>query len=211
MSKSKKSVIDITNDNCSTKTYVVKCKDEHKYTQNELLKILPGSVSTKFRNCVIKKMDKICVKLYSNLTLQITGLHDEHGILKILEMVDIKSAFESECVMSNWSVKLSSTPIDLNTTMSVLNDNGITAYFLRGYPLIIKYSVDEVCTKKEILYTNNTFIFRHEIRYDKVVEVSVLLFKTGNCIVSGKTQKSCSDCISVLKSKIQLVEQKANN
>lgn len=186
---------------CTTKTFVAKKINKcPSVSIEDLLKILPNSKKTNFRNCVISKLEnKTSIKLYTNLTLQITGEQDINNVVKIIRDLNLDN-FTIECVMSNWTIKIFDKPIDLLKVMNILCENNIIAYFLRGVPLIIKYK-----TTTEINYI--------EVKGDEIVnkekeipsEVTILLFKTGTCIISGKSREVCLKCFHTLK---QLIDSK---
>lgn len=194
---------------CSTKTFVSKIPIEKsvvKKTLEDLKFILPGCYTTKFRNCVIKKIDKKSIKLYTNMTLQISGISSKDDLLEIFKLINLDvEEYNIKCVMSNWTIKISDKPINLIETMNKLNNNNIIAYFLRGYPLVIKYKSFDYSenyilkktndnTLKSVNYTLTDFKTEKE-----EIEVSVLMFKSGNCIISGKLEKPCAECIIKLK------------
>lgn len=187
---------------CSTRTYIAKTNNLCiKKTLEELNLILPESYLTKFRNCVIKKIDKKSIKLYTNMTMQINGVSNKEDLLNLMKSLNLKISYDIKCVMSNWTIKISDKNIDLIKTMNNLNENKIIAYFLRGYPLIIKYKSKDLQNNFKIKYITEYFI-EEEDPYLEDIEVSVLMFKSGNCIVSGKLEKTCTECIKNIKNLI---------
>lgn len=192
------------NTNCSTITFVCKTFDttNYKYTVDELLIKFPESKKTKFRNCVIYKIDDVCVKIYTNQTLQLNGIKSVDSLGKIFEKLNLTVKYKVNCVMSNWCLKLSNETLDLNTIMDSLNNlPNFTAYFLRGYPLIIKYQ----CFYQQNYYIigktdNNSVNLEFFDNGEKVKsKITVLLFKSGNCIVSGPSEEQCVYTIQMLK------------
>ncbi|QIH04941.1 hypothetical protein [Dasineura jujubifolia toursvirus 2a] len=187
---------------CSTKTYIAKLKTKQSFGFGieDLLNMLESSYQTKFRNCVLKKKNTICIKLYSNLTIQVTGVKSIDGFIDIVNEIKypndslVKSEYNLECVMSNWTVILSLSQIDLNKTMLNLNQSGILAYFLCGYPLIVKYK--SKLKRPVYSFSNGKITGVEEVPITK--PISILIFKSGSCIVSGSTEESAAECISQL-------------
>lgn len=180
---------------CTTKTFVAKKTTKiPSVSIEELLTILPGSKKTNFRNCVVSKLgNKTSIKLYTNLTLQITGEQDINKIVKIIRDLNLDNFF-IECVMSNWTIKISEKPINLLKIMKILCENNIIAYFLRGVPLIVKY---RTTTEIDYIELKGNEIYNRKKEVD--TEVSVLLFKTGTCIISGKSEEVCLKTFQALK------------
>lgn len=185
---------------CSTKTYIVKVSDKMTIPLQKLLEKIPCSKETKFRNCVIFKRGKLSIKMYTNLTLQITGAISLSEIIDVInDLPDFNvTEFCVYCAMGNWTVCLQKN-VDLFTTMDNANKNGLVSYFLRGYPLI---------TKIPIKYELRTFFFRKNcLRFnlDRSTtstvskQVSILMFKSGNSIVSGPSEQACAKACSMLK------------
>lgn len=186
---------------CSTKTYIAKTSECMKKSIQELSIILPESYLTKFRNCVIQKINNKSIKLYTNMTVQINGVSNRQDLFDLIKNLDLKITYNIKCVMSNWTIKISDKIIDLIQTMDLLNKNKITAYFLRGYPLIIKYKSHDFPDTFLISYKDEKKIYSLEDKpqIPEEIEVSVLMFKSGNCIVSGKLEKTCTECIQKIK------------
>lgn len=192
---------------CSTKTFIAKTTNENtKKTIKELQETFQGSYITNFRNCVIKKIGKKSIKLYTNLTMQVSGISDINDMKDILNDLITKPDYSFQCVMSNWTVRISDKIIDLNKTMEVINkcNNKTIAYFLRGYPLIIKYNVNSTIPTTLFTYDNtiSSYVNKEGSPTIKNSDVSILMFKSGNCIVSGPTEKSCAEAISSIKNNV---------
>lgn len=195
------------NTKCSTITFVCKTLDQncHKYTIDELLEKFPKSKKTKFRNCVISKINDVCVKMYTNQTLQLNGIKSENDLQKIFEKLNLDVKYKVNCVMSNWCLKLCKESIDLNSIMDSLNNiPNFTAYFLRGYPLIIKHQ----CFYKKNYYIigkddENSINLKFFDDGEQVkTKITILLFQSGNCIVSGPSEELCVNAIQTLKNYI---------
>lgn len=191
------------NSKCSTITFVCKTMDSitKKYTIDELLVKFPESKKTKFRNCVIYKIDDICIKVYTNQTLQLNGIKSENDLYRIFERLNLDVKYRVNCVMSNWCLNLCNTNLNLDSIMDSLNKiPDFMAYFLRGYPLIIKYqgfhSRNYYIMEKDSNSLINLKLFEGEKEKSKV---TILLFKSGNCIVSGPTEECCVYAIQTLK------------
>lgn len=199
---------------CSTRTFIAKSAAANagpRMSVEELLEALDTSSRTKFRNCVIKKVDKICVKIYTNKTVQITGAKNLEDIPKILsEDLPFDEEYEVVCVMSNWSVNLENEGIDLNSTMDRLNEAGMCSYFLRGFPLVNKYqTVTDKMTYKMVKNPETQKYYIKETREEKNLEcqVSMLMFKSGTCIVSGLTESACAEFLMKIKPLIVKAEK----
>ena len=185
---------------CSTKTFIAKTtKPAEIVTLEQIREKYPNCRDTKFRNCVIKKIDRKCVKLYTNASLQINGILCDDDICKLFEDLNLQYDYIVKCVMSNWTLKLSDKKLDLKKTMTQLNNNNITSYFLRGIPLIIKYNVKDTLSELKVTNNNGKYICK-ENKLDLVpTEVSILMFKSGSCIISGKTEYVCREAIINVK------------
>lgn len=188
---------------CSTKTFIAKTiKPSEIITLQQIRQKYPDCKETKFRNCVIKKIDKKCVKLYTNASLQINGIMLDDDICKLFEDLNLKDDYIVKCVMSNWTLKLSNKKIDLKKTMTQLNNNNITSYFLRGIPLIIKYNVNDILSELKVINTNGKYTCEENKIGLVPTEVSILMFKSGSCIISGKTEYVCKKAIIAVKKHI---------
>lgn len=184
---------------CTTRTLIAtmvdkKCAKEKNVNLNECL--LEG-YQTKFRNCIIKKFDNICVKLYSNMTVQVTGCKSEKDFFECIKNINypesiVGMSYVMDCVMMNYTVTVSTTELNLNRVMDKINESekGI-AYFLRSYPLIIKYKYSGTKTVFDYKAGSQDYQTRTE-QYTK--DVSVLLFKSGNCIIVAVTQDGAVSC-----------------
>lgn len=171
------------NTKCSTKTLVLKVLKKEGIICSP---VLPSSYTNKLRNCVIKKIDKKCIKSYSNGTIQINGITDINCLSEILKYSDIQNLSENyyvECVLNNWTFSFIKEPdkiVDLTATMYNLNNNNIVAYFQRGYPLIIKY-IENSETRKYIYNTETGNIQIINLGINPV-KITIMLFKSGKCI-----------------------------
>lgn len=191
---------------CSTKTFIAKSAAANaapRMSVEELLDSMKDSYRTKFRNCVIKKLGKICVKVYTNKTVQITGAKNLDDIPWILsDALPFDEEYEVVCVMSNWSINLENDGINLDATMSKLNDAGVCSYFLRGYPLVNKYET----TADKFVYqmvkdpaTKKYHIKNVIVDADAKCQVSMLMFKSGTCIISGTSEKPCIELLKKIR------------
>lgn len=201
---------------CSTQTFIARFfGDKIKLSIDELEKVLEIQPSSnehanesKFRNCVMKKIrdeatnkDRVCIKLYTNLTIQMVGVKSMEEFLTNMKSINFENIplvpikYYVECVMSNWIVVISVTPINIQKTMVALNTAGILAYFLRGYPLIVKYKSEK--TYQSYVYEDGKFTSALTKPIQKMVSVSI--FKSGSCIVSGVTEESAVECIQEIK------------
>lgn len=191
------------NTKCSTITFVCKTLDTncYKYSIDELLLKFPESKKTKFRNCVIYKIDDVCVKIYTNQTLQLNGVKSVNNLQKIFEKLNFNIKYKVNCVMSNWCLKLCNETLNLDIIMNSLNSiPNFTAYFLRGYPLIIKYQCFYQKNYYIIENNNNTINLEFFNDGEQVKsKITVLLFQSGNCIVSGPSEEKCVYAIQMLK------------
>lgn len=187
---------------CYTKTFVGKSLEKKSVTKSELLEKFKNSYESKFRNCVLKKLGKKNIKIYTNYTIQTNG-YIEDDLKNLLNDLDIKKDYTFQCVMCNWSLKIGES-LDLKETLLKLNDDKVISYFLRGYPLIIKYNTNDDINFYNFKWDSITSDFNYNITKKKEnIKISVLLFKTGKCIVSGATEKGCFECIEYIKNKIQ--------
>lgn len=186
---------------CYTQTFIGKPCGNYQSTIDNLLQFLPGSYKTKFRNCVLKKIDKKNIKLYTNFTIQTSGFLDT-DLISILNTIKAEKDYTFKCVMCNWSLKLADK-IDLKSAIKVLNSGKIISYFLRGYPLVIKYKTTTNLNTYKFIWDNLNKTY-HKSTSSGVfdVKVSVLLFKTGTCIVSGPSEECCFECVEYIKTKI---------
>lgn len=188
---------------CSTKTFIAKTtKPAEIITLEQIRNKYPDCKETKFRNCVIKKIDRKCVKIYTNASLQINGILVNDGVCKLFENLNLQHDYIVKCVMSNWTLKLSDKKIDLKKTMTQLNNNNITSYFLRGIPLIIKYNVKDILSELEVTNNNGKYTCKENKLELVNTEVSILMFKSGSCIISGKTEYVCRTAIINVKKHI---------
>lgn len=156
--------------------------------------------NSKFKNCLSFKYHKKSIGIYTNLTLKITGssvnyCEDCREIVTLLKLHQEK--YQIECVMINWSVKISDKPIDLVKVAELINNSqvpNLIAYFLKGIFLIVKYKKD--CGKPIHTFNEGDVT---EIVKTTALKVSVSLFTTGKCIVSGPTEKICAELLLILK------------
>lgn len=192
----------------TTKTIVAKTYNfKTKLSFEDLKKSFEGSYITKFKNCVLKKIDNKCVKLYTNLTIQLSGVSEISETISILNNLSMvfKPDYIVECVMSNWTIRISTREISLNKTMDNINKDDskkYLAYFLRGYPLIIKYKLNTYIENLIISSDSDEYKIKNIHQVIKDVVVSILVFKSGNCIVSGPSEKSCAEAVFFIKTKI---------
>ena len=94
--------------------------------------------------------------------------------------------------MSNWTIHLKSQ-VDLEETMLKLSSFGYLSYFLRGYPLIVKLPTD--FRKSLVIVEKNTadVYEKKEVQIENAnKEVSLLIFRSGSCIVSGPSEEACA-------------------
>jgi hypothetical protein len=163
---------------CSTKTLVLK----PKYYEENI--ILPNSYKNKLRNCFIKKIEKKCVKLYLNGTIQINGIPDIRclsDVIKKSEINRLSNHYSVECILNNWTLcfeKKEKMFVDLTKTMFKLNENNIIAYFQRGYPLIIK--INKLLPVRKYNYINDNLELIDN--GEKNVKITLMLFKSSKCI-----------------------------
>lgn len=174
----------------STRTFILKPVKEE---DNEFkVAILPDSYTNKLRNCVIKKILNKCIKLYSNGSIQLNGINN----INILQEIILKSGIENlnnkyvvQCILNNWTLNFnpdSSKIINLVETMKNLNNNGIIAYFQKGYPLIIKCEKSTVVNKYYYHHYKNNKI-ENILPEEKIVKITFMLFKSGKsiCTIGG--------------------------
>lgn len=193
---------------CSTRTFIAKIMDVPipKKNINDLLIILPGSKITKFRNCVITKIKeynkKLCIKLYTNMTIQLNGIKTIEDIEFIFNKINVNYNYKVTCVMSNWSLKLTTDKLNLNQIMDLINSNEnacLMAYFLRGYPLIIKHNTFASLSYYNVFCSPCVRVSKELYTELSKITVTVLLFSSGNCIVSGPNEKSCVNTVKIIK------------
>lgn len=197
---------------CSTQTLNGKINDCVKKTQQELFDILPGSCITKFRNCVIsKKIPGVCIKLYTNLSLQINGIiNNKEEICNILNN-ELKfdehfkyNDFLFKYALRNWAVVLSDRNINLDKTLeniNKLNNKDFFSFFFKGKPLHIKYTCYNLqykIFKFKRINSKYEFFDEYEDVYPKKL-ISISLFNTGKCVISGINEEACAKVILELK------------
>ncbi|CCA61408.1 hypothetical protein AV955_gp051 [Diadromus pulchellus ascovirus 4a] len=205
---------DRIHESCSTTSFVVKPDVAKKLALDEIVDILETTTPGKFRNCAIKKIaspskTNLCIKLYSNSSIQINGVKSDDDIEYVMKLFGgrVAESFKIYCVLQNWSVCVSIRDVDLVKTMDVLNDNGIMAFFLRGYPLVIK---------RKTTFERTIRIIRKDTDFDlelaeKDVEVinpemTILLFRSGNCILSGVDEAGLCRFVADVKRLMVLVD-----
>lgn len=204
----------------STVSFILKLNSKIDSVSKEVLHslVLPKAAPTKFRNCAIYKFNidetKICVKIFTNFTIQINGIKNKEDIIKVLNNPDINIEFKDYfgyCVLQNWSLRLSLDPIDLFATKNALNNLGVCAFFLRGYPLVIKKTVEFKTPKFNILSKDGLFTSIEDSKSSIGEEeciLTMLLFSSGNCIVSGLSDEEVSKLTLLVKENIILKQNK---
>lgn len=186
----------------STKTYigVLQIKCEKQYSVADIHGFMTNSIQTQLRNCILKKVNGKCIKLYTNFSVQINGNVNVEEIANLLNHVNVSETYNFKCVMSNWNIRLSEVPIDLDKLMDKLNNNNITAYYLRGPSLIVKYMFNDLLPIFEAVWIEGKYVMQPPKMLLTDIKISVRLFKSGNCIISGSTEKCCVDFILILLS-----------
>nr|UOX61091.1 MAG: hypothetical protein DiTV3a_F14ORF2 [Diabrotica toursvirus 3a] len=195
-----------------TCTIILKNKcNNFKFTKDELISMLNIiNINNKFKNCVSIKHGKKSVSVYTNLTIKINGnfiegdgtLNDKlKSLLKDINFLQ-EYEYEYEIVLMNWSMSISDTKIDLVKIMNSINSENNTqfyAYFLRGIPLIVKYT--SLIHKK----------YKRNLKTDKQTDlqeyqkVSMSLFKSGKCIISAPSYEIVKELLNKIKCHIILI------
>lgn len=185
---------------CSTMTFVAKVESGKRISIEKLKSLFPNGYETKFRNCLIQKFGKHCLKIYTNFSIHVTGVTSLDDFLIIINKVNcFDCEYKAYCAMCNWPVKLKNK-IDLCKTMKIINDSGFMSYFLRGYPLINKIDAN---FDMEFFTLSKNSLGNYYIK-DKSIcpvkkTVSILMHKSGNCIVSGPSEIECSKAVLKIK------------
>lgn len=185
---------------CSTMTFVAKVESGQRISIEELKSLFPNSYETKFRNCIIQKFGKHCLKIYTNLSIHVTGVTSLEDFLSLMNNVNcFDCEYKAYCAMCNWPVKLKNK-IDLCKTMKIMNDSGFMSYFLRGYPLINKidtnFNMDFFILSKN---SSGNYYVKQKYICPINKTVTILMHKSGNCIVSGPSEIECSKAVLTVK------------
>lgn len=190
---------------CSTRTFIAVNNSENiKFTIENLLKLFEKSKRINFGNCVLLKIKNVTCKIFTNLTIHLTGLITIEKVIEVINSLysfnhnlDLKLLdYKVYCAMNNWSINFKKK-INLNETMVNLNKNGYLSYFLRGIPLINKIQAKNQTKLINLkFYEDSNFnIINEEIVFQNKT-VTLLMFKSGKCLVSGPSENLCFNILT---------------